>query len=211
VSKFKTLSEAMKLLGNLKKGLVFVVSAPAGTGKTTLVKMLVEEFPCVKASVSCTTRPPRIGEIPGVDYDFISEPEFERRVAEGDLEYALVFDHYYGTSKKSVLREQERGRHVVLVIDTQGAMQIKKIFPAVYIFVRPPSMEELSKRLKNRRTEPVEKIKSRLEWAKREVEMAIYYDYQIINDDLQIAYQVLRGIVIAEEHRTESLSGEQEV
>lgn len=196
----------MKLLGNLKKGLVFVVSAPAGTGKTTLVRMLVEEFSCVKASVSCTTRLPRRGEIDGVDYEFISKEEFEKKIADGDfLEYATVFGHYYGTCKKSVLKDQERGKHVILVIDTQGAMQIKKIFHAAYIFILPPSMEELSKRLKKRKTEPPEKIQSRLEWARKEVEMAVNYDYQIVNDHLKIAYQALRGIVIAEEHRTESL------
>jgi guanylate kinase len=196
----------MKLLGNLKKGLVFVVSAPAGTGKTTLVKMLVDEFSCVKASISCTTRPPREGEASGEDYEFISKKEFEKKIADGDfLEYATVFGHYYGTSKKTVSKEQEEGKHVILVIDTQGAMQIKKIFHAVYVFILPPSMEELSKRLKKRKTEPPEKIKSRLEWAKKEVEMAVYYDYQIVNDNLIIAYQVLRSILIAEEHKTESL------
>lgn len=195
----------MKLLGNLKKGLVFVVSAPAGTGKTTLVKMLVEEFSCVKASVSCTTRPPRKGEVPGEDYDFISEQEFEEKIADGDfLEYAKVFDHYYGTCKKSLLKQLEKGKHVILVIDTQGAMQIKKLWPAVYVFILPPSMEELSRRLNSRQTEQPEKIKSRLEWARREVAMAVNYDYQIVNDHLKIAYQVLRSIVIAEEHRTQA-------
>ena len=114
-----------KILGGLKKGLLFVVSAPAGTGKTTLVRMLCDEFDCVHESISFTTRPARANEVPGRDYFFISAPEFEKRIADDDfLEYAVVFDCYYGTSRSHVEQQLELGKHVILVIDTQGAMQL---------------------------------------------------------------------------------------
>jgi guanylate kinase len=192
-----------KLLGNISKGFVFVISAPAGTGKTTLVRMLAQEFPCIYESVSCTTRPPRSGEVDGKDYYFLSKKEFEEKVGQGDfLEYAEVFGYHYGTSRSHVFEQQEMGKHVFLVIDTQGAMQLKKKrFPAVYIFLSPPSLEELERRLVKRKTENMETIEKRLSWAKAEIEMMEKYDYHIVNDHLNQAYIVLRSIVIAEEHR----------
>ncbi|MFI5334360.1 MAG: guanylate kinase, partial [Chlamydiales bacterium] len=127
----------------MKKGLVFVLSAPAGTGKTTLVRMLREEFHNIVESVSCTTRPPRHGEVSGRDYHFISEKEFEKRIESGDfLEYAQVFGCFYGTSKSFVMEEVEKGKHVFLVIDTQGAESLRqKKFQATFIFLSPPSLE----------------------------------------------------------------------
>lgn len=192
-----------KLLGNLSKGYVFVISAPAGTGKTTLVRMLAQEFSCVWESVSCTTRPPRPGEVNGKDYFFLSKAEFEEKIRHGDfLEYAEVFGYYYGTSMALVLKHQEMGKHVFLVIDTQGAMQLKqKQFSAVYIFLSPPSLEELKERLVKRQTESMEVIKNRLSWAREELAMINRYDYHIVNDHLNQAYTILRSIVIAEEHR----------
>jgi guanylate kinase len=194
-----------KLLGNLSKGFVFVLSAPAGTGKTTLVRMLSQEFPCIYESISCTTRPPRPGEIDGKDYYFLSKKEFENEIRQGDfLEYAEVFGYYYGTSQTHVFKQQEMGKHVFLVIDTQGAMQLKKKnFPAVYIFLSPPSLEELKERLIGRKTENMEAIEKRLSWARAEIEMMANYDYHIVNDNLSQAYIVLRSIVIAEEHRVQ--------
>jgi guanylate kinase len=191
-----------KLLGNLSKGFVFVLSAPAGTGKTTLVRMLAQEFSCIYESVSCTTRPPRPDEVNGKDYYFLSKKEFENKIRQGDfLEYAEVFGYYYGTSYAHVFEQQEMGKHVFLVIDTQGAMQLKKKnFPAVYIFLSPPSLEELKERLIKRKTENIEVIEKRLSWAKAEIEMMANYDYHIVNDNLNQAYVILRSIVIAEEH-----------
>ena len=193
-----------KLLGNLSEGLVFVLSAPAGTGKTTLVKMLQNEFPCITGSISCTTRAPRSGEVPGKDYHFISQEEFAGKIKNGDfLEYATVFENYYGTSKEYVLKEQKKGKHVMLVIDTQGAMQIKKNgLPAVFIFISPPSLLVLKERLFKRKTESTAVIEQRLSWAKDEMALAPQYDYQIVNDNLENAYQILRSIIISEEHRT---------
>src|SRR3972149_5472256 len=193
-----------KLLGNLSEGLVFVLSAPAGTGKTTLVKMLQNEFPCIIGSMSCTTLAPRSGEVPGKDYHFISQEEFAGKIKNGDfLEYATVFENYYGTSKEYVLKEQKKGKHVMLVIDTQGAMQIKKNgLPAVFIFISPPSLLVLKERLFKRKTESAAVIEQRLSWAKDEMALAPQYDYHIVNDNLENAYQILRSIIISEEHRT---------
>jgi len=192
-----------KILGELKRGLVFIISAPAGTGKTTLVRMLCEEFECVHESISFTTRAPRPNEVVGRDYHFISRDEFERKIADDDfLEYATVFDHYYGTSKSEVESHLKEGRHVVLVIDTQGALNLMDRLSAVFIFIRPPHLSELRKRLEIRKTDSDEAIVQRLSWAQKELELAPRYDYQIVNDNLKVAYDILRSILIAEEHKT---------
>lgn len=191
-----------KVLGSLKKGLIFIISAPAGTGKTTLVRMLTEEFDCVAESISFTTRQPRPSEKEGKDYYFIPKEEFEKKIREDEfLEYAKVFDKYYGTSKKVVEAIRSRGKHVILVIDTQGAMQLKEFLPAVFIFISPPNLEELRSRLIARKADTPESIESRLVWAEKEMTLASRYDYHIINDDLKTAYDVLRSILIAEEHK----------
>lgn len=192
----------MKLLGNSKKGMLFVVSAPAGTGKTTLVRMLTKEFSCIKESISCTTRQVRPGEVPDEDYHFLSKEDFQKKIKQGDfLEHAEVFGHLYGTSKEFVEKQESLGRHVVLVIDTQGAMQLKGKIPAVFIFISPPSLEELKVRLLKRQTEDVDSVEKRLSWAKKEMGMVSHYDYHIINDRLETAYECLRSILIAEEHK----------
>lgn len=194
---------AQKLLGNLTKGHVFILSAPAGTGKTTLVRMLTHEFGCVVESISCTTRPHRPNENQGKDYYFLTKEKFEERIRNGDfLEYAEVFGYYYGTSREFVLQQQKTGKHVILVIDTQGAMKLKRQgFCAVFIFISPPSLEELRERLLKRKTESPESMEERLAWAKHELSMVRHYDYGITNYNLHNAYAILRSIVIAEEHR----------
>lgn len=191
------------LLGTHEKGLIFVVSAPAGTGKTTLVDMLVKEFPSVLANVSYTTRLPREGEIEGVHYHFITESEFARKLAAADfLESVKLYDVSYGSSRGWVEEQTGKGFHVILVIDTQGALHLKEFLNAVYIFINPPSLEVLKDRLIKRQTESSEMLEKRLAWAAQELQAARHYDYQITNDDLAIAYQVLRSILIAECHRT---------
>ena len=191
------------LIGNLKRGLAFVISAPAGTGKTTLVRMLMEEFPShVKQSISCTTRSPRKGEIEGKDYYFLTEEVFQEKAEQGEfLEQATVFGHKYGMLRKTVETILEEGKHALLVIDTQGAKTLKTVFPAHFIFIAPPEHEVLKNRLQRRNTESDEMINKRLEWARHELEQAKHYHYLIINDNLDTAYQVLRSIIIAEEHR----------
>lgn len=191
-----------KLLGNHSEGLLFVVSAPAGTGKTTLVQMLVKEYPCIEESISYTTREPRPQEENGVHYHFVSTDEFKEMVKAGKfLEYVGLYGNFYGTSKEKVLEQQASGKHVILVIDTQGGLQLKGKMEACFIFIEPPSFEEHKKRLLNRQTEPLAIVEKRLQWAKKEYEDSKYYDYHIINDDLNVAYEVLKSIIIAEEHR----------
>lgn len=192
----------LKVLGNLNRGLLFVLSAPAGTGKTTLMHMLADEFDCVVQSISCTTRAPRQGEIHGKNYHFLSKEEFEAKIAAQEfIEYVQLYGYYYGTSKHWVEDQLQKGRHVVLVIDTQGAMLLKERCQAVYIFIAPPSLEVLSQRLTLRNTETAEHIATRLSIAHDEIAASYAYDYRIVNDDLAVAYQVLRSIIIAEEHR----------
>ncbi len=199
---------ALKILGNklignqLAKALIFVVSAPAGTGKTTLVQRLIREFPCVVSSISYTTRPPRKCEVPGKDYHFFSEKEFERMIERGEfLEYVRLYGYYYGTSYRNILELQQEGKHVILTIDTQGALKLKNQLEAIFIFIHPPSLHALKERLKFRQTDSMEAIDKRIEWAESEIAQASFYDYNIVNDNLENAYQILRSILIAEEHR----------
>lgn len=195
-----------KLLGNLKKGLLFIISAPAGTGKTTLTRMLTKEFDCVIESISYTTRNPRNGEIEGVDYFYISEKEFQNKIKNNEfLEHAKVYNNYYGTSKKFVDEKLNEGKHVVLVIDTQGAINLRNKIDAVYIFLSPPDIEELKKRMHLRKDESDKEMAIRLDWAKEEMKKIGFYDYNITNIDLKTSYEILRSIFIAEEHKLKNL------
>lgn len=191
------------LLGTLTYGKLFVISAPAGTGKTTLMRMIRAEFPTIAESVSCTTRPKRPGEIDGVDYIFLSHDEFKAKIGKGEfLEHAEVFSELYGTLFTEVESKRLAGKHVVLVIDTQGAFKIKRqIHDAILIFISPPSMEELKKRLERRGTEVKEKLEERLTWANIELGLRYQYEYHIINENLSLAYEILKSIFIAEAHR----------
>ena len=192
----------MKLLGTLKKGLIFVISAPAGTGKTTLVRMLIKEFDCVVENISYTTRSIRPQEIEGRDYYFITKEAFQKKIEEKEfLEYAEVFGSYYGTSKYTIDKICSSGKHVVLIIDTQGAEQLRGVLDAVYIFICPPNLAELEQRLHGRKSDTPAAITTRLSWAKKEIEASKRYDYKIVNENLTTAYEVLRSIFIAEEHR----------
>ncbi len=195
-----------QLLRGLPEGLVFVLSAPAGTGKTTLVRMLQKEFSCViTESISYTTRKIRPQEIAGRDYHFVSVDEFKKMIAQDDfIEHAIVFGSYYGTSRKFLESQRKSGKHVFLVIDTQGALQLQEKLDAIFIFLSPPSMDILKERLYARKTEDEHVIQERLLAAKREMKQIPFYDYHIVNDQLDTAYQILRSIVIAEEHRVRS-------
>ncbi|MCE5316376.1 MAG: guanylate kinase [Parachlamydia sp.] len=186
------------------KGLLFIVSAPAGTGKTTLVTKLIEEFSNALTSVSFTTRKPRQGEVEGRHYHFVTKDQFEKKIADKEfLEYVTLYGDYYGTSQKWVEEQQQKGKHVFLTIDTQGALQLKKrqAMSGIYIFIMPPSLDALKERLYRRKTETPEVIEARLEWARQEIKIAGEYDYNIVNDKLSHAYEVLRSIFIAEQHK----------
>lgn len=194
-----------KVLGNLSEGMLFVLSAPAGTGKTTLVKMLRKEFCCLKQSISYTTRDPRIGEIEGEDYFFISKKKFDELQQAGEfLEWACVFGQYYATSKRFIEEKQKEGKHILMVIDTQGALQVQKKMEATLIFLAPPSLSELRRRLESRGMDAPKVMEQRLAQAEKEIEMSKYYDYFIINQNLSTTYDVLRAILIAEEHKKEN-------
>ncbi len=180
-------------------GSLFIVSAPSGAGKSSLVKALLEDVHGIGLSISNTTRAPRPGEIDGKDYHFISHPEFEAlRDSEGFLEWAHVHDNYYGTSKAWVEGQMAIDRDVLLEIDWQGAEQVvRKVKNVVSIFILPPSMEELEKRLRGRGTDSEEVILKRMGAAQVEIEQARRFDYVILNDDFTQALLELKSIVFA--------------
>ena len=183
-----------------KRGVLFVFSGPSGVGKGTLKAKLFEEFADrIAYSVSATTRGPREGEVDGKDYFFISRQEFERRVKNNEfLEHAEFAGNCYGTPRAYVEKLLDSGMNVVLEIDVQGALQVMKSMPeCVSVFILPPSFEELEHRLRGRGTESEEKVRERLETAKRELPYAPQYDYQIVNGgDIEAAYQSLREVFL---------------
>lgn len=183
-----------------KRGVLFVFSGPSGVGKGTLKAKLFEEFSDrIAYSVSATTRGPREGEVDGKDYFFISRQEFERRVKNNEfLEHAEFAGNCYGTPRAYVEKLLDSGMNVVLEIDVQGALQVMKSMPeCVSVFILPPSFEELERRLRGRGTETEEKVRERLETAKRELPYAPQYDYQIVNGgDIEAAYQSLRDVFL---------------
>lgn len=182
------------MIGNL-----FIVAAPSGAGKTTLVSLLLENDPQIRVSISHTTRAPRPGEESGREYHFIDVPAFLDKVQSGEfLEWAEVHGNYYGTSKKWIESEMSSGRDVLLEIDWQGAQQVRKSFPkAIGIFVLPPSMDVLKTRLSGRGTDSAEVIARRIAAAHDEMRHVDEFDYVIINDDLQQASGDLQSIVTA--------------
>ena len=178
-------------------GKLFVISAPSGAGKTTLIKKVLNRFENLSYSVSHTTRPPRKNEQDGVDYFFINREEFEQKILQGDwLEWASVHGNYYGTSKDFVQRCLEEGRNLLLDIDVQGAAQVMASdLKPVTIFILPPSLDILAQRLTNRKTDSKEVIARRLENAKTEMAQKKRYRYVVINDDLDVATEELLSVI----------------
>lgn len=193
-----------------KSGLLLVVSGPSGAGKGTICKKLVETNPQIRVSVSATTRKPRVGEVEGINYFFLTKEKFEGMLAEdGFLEYAKVYDNYYGTPQKYVLENLEKGNDVLLEIDIEGALQIKKKFPnGIFIFILPPSMEELKNRIIGRGTESKEDIEKRFGAALEEIKQFVAYDYAVINDDLSRAMDDVKAIIRAERLRVRKVYDE---
>lgn len=167
-------------------GNIFIISAASGTGKTTLVSRLLQTHDDIRVSISHTTRAPRQGEENGKHYYFTDTAEFERLIGEGAfLEHAEVYGHYYGTSAAAVGELQQQGYDVILEIDVQGAQQIRRALPdAVSIFILPPDMETLTKRLHHRATDSESVIEGRLKQARSEIEQSLLFDYIVVNDDL---------------------------
>jgi guanylate kinase len=185
------------------RGLLIVLSGPSGTGKGTLCRELLAKIPGLKYSISATTRPPREGEIDGVHYFFISESDFQERLARGEfLEWATVYDNLYGTLRWQVEKVLAGGNDVILEIDIQGARQIKGKFPdGVFIFIVPPSLAELAARIERRGTDPEEVIRKRLHAAGSELLSISEYDYIVINDSIDQAVNKLTAIITAEKCR----------
>ena len=190
-----------------RKGVIFIISAPSGAGKTTLVKKLIKLFPDIALSVSCTTRAPRPGEVAGRDYHFVGEKKFAAlRSRGGFAEWAGVHGYFYGTPRAPLERRVALGRDVLLDIDVQGARKIKLQYPeAVSIFVLPPSRRELEQRLARRGTDRKETIRKRLENARREMREIMRYDYVVENRDLRRAVEDAKAIVNAERLRVSRL------
>jgi guanylate kinase len=182
----------------MKKGLLFVVSAPSGCGKGTILGEILKDDKYYY-SVSATTRQPREGEVDGVNYHFLTREQFQAKIDNGEmLEYAEYCENYYGTIAKLVNENLEAGKHVILEIEVQGAMKVKEVRPeGHFIFIAPPSIEELKRRLLKRNTESIEVIEERVAQAERELSCANNYDYVIVNGELQDAIDDFKAVVRA--------------
>jgi guanylate kinase len=191
-------------MSSSRRGLLFVVSAPSGTGKTTVVERLVQVVPDLGLSRSFTSRAMRAGESDGVDYNFITRARFEAMVEEeAFLEWADVFGNLYGTGREDAERELAAGRDLVLVIDVQGARQVRsRGAQTIGVFVLPPSFDALEERLRGRSKDSEEAIRKRLATARREVRAVAEYEYVVVNDELETCVDRLRAIVLAERARS---------
>ena len=185
----------------MSKGQLVVISGPSGAGKGTICKQLLLEMENLKLSVSATTRAPRIGEVDGVNYHFTSKDDFENQIpTDSFFEYAKVYDNYYGTPKQYVIEEIEKGNNVLLEIDIQGALQVKDKYPkGVFIFILPPSMQELKNRIVGRGTETKEAIEKRFNSALKEISYVEQYDYCVVNDEVNEAVASIKSIIISEQ------------
>lgn len=190
------------------RGTLYIISAPSGGGKTSLVNALVKQAPDICVSISHTTRAPRVGEIEGVNYFFVDEPGFKAYQENGHfLEYAKVFNHWYGTSKEWVLNQLQQGKDVILEIDWQGARRIKEQMECVTIFILPPSLESLSARLRERGQDNEEIIQERMAKASEEMSHYPEYDYVVVNDHFDSALSDLHAILRTQRLRTPAQQG----
>lgn len=191
-----------------QKGILFILSGPSGVGKGTVRKALFDQSTDLRYSISMTTRAPREGEVDGVDYFFKSRDEFEKLISEGQLiEHAEYVGNYYGTPRQYVEQTLEEGKDVFLEIEVQGALKVRENFPqGVFVFLIPPSLEELKDRIVNRGTETEDKVKNRLLAAKEEIEMMDAYDYVVVNDQIDNAVTKVESIVASEHCKRERVA-----
>lgn len=189
------------------RGLPIVLSAPSGTGKSTIATRLAQELSSTVLSRSCTTRPPRAGEKDGEHYFFTTIDAFKRKIEEGEfLEWAVVHGHYYGTPLKPLEEQMDRGKDVILTIDPQGALSVKRIYPTgVFIFVVPPSWDVLTARLYRRATDDPKSVELRIANARKELSYLGHYEYVVVNDDLELAVKQVASVMIAERLKTNRL------
>lgn len=181
-----------------KKPKLIVISAPSGTGKTSVIKEILKRYPDeIIFSISATTREKRSNEIDGCDYYFLTEEEFKKKIENDEfIEWERIYDHYYGTLKSEIDRAIKLNKHILFELDVNGSLKLKKLFPEAHlIFIVPPSIEELEKRLMKRNTENPESFKKRIERAKMELEMAKYFDYEVKNYDLEKAIEEVSYII----------------
>ena len=192
-----------------REGILFVISAPSGAGKTSLCKEIIDFFPDLRHSVSYTTRPARAGEREGTDYHFVSPEIFAGMVDRGEFaEWAEVHGNRYGTSLKALQSAREAGQDILLDIDCQGAAQLKKTYrQGVFIFILPPTLQELRRRLEGRNTDSREVIERRIANASGEIREAVWYDYLVVNEEFSEALEELQAIVVAEGCRTGRVLG----
>ncbi|WP_425061047.1 Guanylate kinase [Sporomusa carbonis] len=188
-----------------QQGILIVVSGPSGTGKGTICRELLRSNPYLKYSISATTRKPRTGEVDGINYLFIAKDQFKTMIEKDELlEWAEVYGNFYGTPCRYVLDQLNNGQDVVLEIDTQGAMKIKDKFPqGVFIYIIPPSLDELADRIYKRGTDSLESIKQRLSCVSNELVQARNYQYLVLNDEVPKAVQKIEAIIAAEKCRSE--------
>ena len=186
-------------------GITFIISAPSGTGKTTVCKMLKQKLPKLKFSVSHTTREPRDNETDGIDYHFISEKIFEEKIKHDKfIEWAKVYQYYYGTAFESIDSHKKNGDDVLIELDVQGAKSLRKLnYKAIFIFILPPSLKELEIRLRNRNTESESAIKDRLESSENEVQQFKLYDYILTNINVEETAENIISVIKAEHQRRE--------
>jgi len=189
-------------------GLLYVVSGPSGTGKTTLCKELLKRIPDLRFSISYTTRPPRRDEQPGKDYYFVTPEAFGKMIDKGEFaEWAEIYGNLYGTTRSSIEQALESGHDLIFDIDSQGAEQLKRTYPlGISILLLPPSVSELERRLCSRKTDSEETIRKRMNQAPQEISQVEIYEYIVVNDVFEETLHVLHSIIVAEKHRRKNMA-----